>query len=125
MRGGAQARLRFKVGTNGMASIYLDRARRYQKAIRLALLKEWDPIGVGDIPEAQDEYDSYVYHIYGLLIRRRPKQEIVDYLWELETEQMGLPGNWQRAEWFAERLLLIAKQMDEDSEATPPPGSPT
>ncbi|HUK89931.1 MAG TPA: hypothetical protein VLZ81_05985, partial [Blastocatellia bacterium] len=43
----------------------------------------------------------------------------------METEQMGLPGNWQRAEWFAERLLLIAKQMDEDSEATPPPGSPT
>jgi hypothetical protein len=43
----------------------------------MALLKEWDPIGVGQIPEAQDEYDSYVPDVYKLLITRRPKHEFL------------------------------------------------
>ncbi|HEY1756822.1 MAG TPA: hypothetical protein VGG72_15730 [Bryobacteraceae bacterium] len=51
-----------------MTSAYLDRARRYHQVIKTALLKEWDPIGVGEVPEAQDEYDSYVPDTYELLI---------------------------------------------------------
>ncbi len=43
-------------------SKYVDRAREYQSAIRKILMEEWDPIGVSDIPEAQDEYDSYIPH---------------------------------------------------------------
>jgi hypothetical protein len=34
------------------------------------LMREWDPIGVADVPEAQDEYDSYISQTYGMLIRR-------------------------------------------------------
>lgn len=41
-------------------SEFWDRAMRYHQAIREALMKEWDPIGVAHIPEAQDEYDGYV-----------------------------------------------------------------
>ena len=29
-------------------------------ALRLAVMELWDPIGVADIPEAVDEYDSYL-----------------------------------------------------------------
>ena len=32
--------------------------------IQKILLREWDPIGIQDIPEAQDEYDSYIPFIY-------------------------------------------------------------
>ena len=33
------------------------RAKRYYDAVREILLREWDPIGVPDVPEAQNEYD--------------------------------------------------------------------
>lgn len=88
-------------------SEYRDRARAYHEAIRRALLEEWDPIGIRDIPEAQDEYDSYVAMIYKMLISRKAKNELIDYLWWVETKHMGLTGNRQRTEEFAERLLNI------------------
>ena len=37
-----------------MTTSYQDRARIYHEAIRRVLLKEWDPIGVSEIKEAQD-----------------------------------------------------------------------
>src|SRR5437899_1449342 len=43
------------------------RAREIQEAIRHVLLHEWDPLGVSQCPEAQDEYDSYVSGVYRLL----------------------------------------------------------
>ncbi|MGC8561307.1 MAG: hypothetical protein ACP5O1_11585 [Phycisphaerae bacterium] len=79
----------------------------------MALLKEWDPIGVGQIPEAQDEYDSYVPGVYRLLVTRRPKHEVFDYLWALETQRMGLTGDRQATERFAERLLRIPQEIEE------------
>jgi hypothetical protein len=97
-----------------MTSAHLDRARRFHDAIRKALLKEWDPIGISDIAEAQDEYDSYVPDIYRLLITRRPKHEVFDYLWRLETQHMGLTGDRQSTQRFAERLLRIPQELDDD-----------
>jgi hypothetical protein len=95
-----------------MMSNHAERARRYHQAIKRALLKEWDPIGVGDIPEAHDEYDSYVGTIYKLLISNQSKQEIADYLCWLETEHMGLSGDRQAAEKFAERLSRLPQELD-------------
>ena len=64
-----------------------------QAAIREILLKEWDPIGVNDIPEAQDEYDSYVGGVEGLLLRGASVDEIAAHLARIEGEQMGLPAS--------------------------------
>src|SRR5215510_4765400 len=36
------------------------RAKEIRDEIRSILLKDWDPIDVGEIPEAADEYDSFV-----------------------------------------------------------------
>lgn len=94
-----------------MSSEALQRTRRYHKAIKQALLKEWDPIGVSEFPEAQDEYDAYVSAIHRLLISRKPKHEIFDYLWWLETEHMGLTGDRQATDHFAERLMRIPKEI--------------
>lgn len=89
-----------------------DRARRFHEAIRSVLLREWDPIGVADVPEARDEYDSYVGQIYGLLIRREPKHVLVDHLWSIETEHMGLLGNRPHTEQIADRLLAVAESLN-------------
>lgn len=91
---------------------HLNRARRWHAAIRKALMDKWDPIGVRGVPEAQDEYDHYVPTIYRLLVTRRSRQELLDYLWWLETEHMGLSGNRQATETFAEYLEGLAESID-------------
>ncbi len=95
-----------------MTSRTPNQEQRYHQAIRIALLEEWDPIGVRDFPEAKEEYDAYVGPIYKLLITRAPKHEIFDYLWWLETEHMGLTGDRQATDIFAERLLDLNRQME-------------
>lgn len=68
------------------------RAREIQQSIRQVLLHEWDPIGVAGIPEAQDEYDSYVGGVYRLLALGASDEQIAEHLWEIETVTMGLPA---------------------------------
>jgi hypothetical protein len=89
-------------------SDFRERARTSHEAIRGILLRDWDPIGVRDVPEAQDEYDSYVGQIYAMLFRRVPAQELVDFLWWVETEHMGLCGNRQHTASVAERLMALS-----------------
>ena len=93
-------------------SDFLDRAKSYQDAIRQVLMQEWDPIGVAGVPQAQDEYDSYIQQIYGMLIRREQKFKLVDFLWWAETESMGLYGSRKRTEHIADLLLRIIEQPE-------------
>jgi hypothetical protein len=90
----------------------LQRAKSYQDAIRDVLMREWDPIGVAGVPQAQDEYDGYINEIYGLLIRREPRHKLVDFLWWAETQHMSLYGNRQRTERTADLLLKIAENAE-------------
>jgi hypothetical protein len=92
-----------------------DRARRYHHAIREILLRDWDPIGIAHIPEAQDEYDSYIPGIYGRLIRRISEQELFDHLWQIETEHMGLFGNRGKTQQITETLLSLNTHLESTS----------
>lgn len=59
--------------------------------IRKILLTEWDPIGVSDIPEAQDEYDAYADTVFGMLANQTASVDaIAQYLFKIATEHMGL-----------------------------------
>jgi tetratricopeptide (TPR) repeat protein len=95
-----------------MTADFRNRTRLFHEAIRRALLKEWDPIGVSGIAQAQDEYDSYVPTIYKMLISRKPRHEVFDYLWWLETDHMALTGNRRATEMFADRLMQIPDEID-------------
>jgi hypothetical protein len=87
------------------------RAKDLQDAIGQVLVRDWDPISVADVPQAQDEYDSYISQIYGLLIRREPRHNLVDFLWWAETQNMGLYGNRQRTERVADLLLQLVESI--------------
>ena len=63
------------------------------QTIRDSLMQHWDPIGVAAIPEAVDEYDSYIGAIYAILTGTRSEQELVEFLHITETETMGLGGS--------------------------------
>jgi hypothetical protein len=68
------------------------RAREIQRDIAAVLLNDWDPIGISDVPEAADEYDSYVGRIYRLLASGATATDLARHLRNIEVETMGLSG---------------------------------
>lgn len=84
------------------------RARRVMDSIRDVLMRDWDPIGVADIPEAADEYDSYIAPVYRILAGNRSTDELIGFLYRTETETMGLSriSRWHLRK-VAETLLSL------------------
>ena len=78
--------------------------RRAFDAIHDILIHEWDPIGVGDVPQAQDEYDSYIPTIYRLLSEGADEHKIAQHLEKLETVSMGLRSGGDHNRTIARRL---------------------
>jgi len=60
------------------------------RGLRLILMGAWDPIGVADAPQAQDEYDSYLGPLVGLLRDGAEEEQVTSYLAEIRTERMGM-----------------------------------
>ncbi len=83
--------------------------RSLHQDVRKILLTDWDPIGVRDVPQAQDEYDDYVPRIAEMVTNRRSIVEVSEYLLHLETSVMGLPGDRERARSVAGKLAEIAQ----------------
>lgn len=94
--------------------------------IKLSRLRDigwsiWDPIGLldegqrWDDEECQhfaDEYDTYLLQAAGRLRRGEPDHAVVEYLAQMEAEQMGLgvrEGVYSRAE-----LVVAAIQADKE-----------
>lgn len=71
------------------------------------LLNDWDPIGIQKIPEAFDEYHSYVSIIYDLLVTKQSINEISNYLWYVETDLMGLTGNKDHTKKIAKKIYNL------------------
>ena len=90
-----------------MSKNYLNNSQRSQDEIKKILMKEWDPIGIANIPEAQDEYDAYIRQVYHLLIKKASWQQIFDYLWWVETDHMALLGDRQKTEYLARYLCDV------------------
>lgn len=84
--------------------------RRLCAIIRETQLHDWDPIGVQEIPEAQDEYDSYVGSVFTLLDRRSSAAEVFEYLCKLETVHMGLTGDRAKTQRVARTLAALTEQ---------------
>ena len=53
----------------------------------------WDPIGVQDVPQARDEYHSYLPQVFRLLREAQSAESIAGYLGTVRTQTMGLSGN--------------------------------
>jgi len=50
----------------------------------------WDPIGVANEPNAQDEYDSYIGGVLRLLTTGASDGQIAEWLWRQTKDSMGL-----------------------------------
>jgi hypothetical protein len=70
-------------------------SRRVQNEIRRVLVQTWDPIGIQNEGNAQDEYDGYVQDIYRLLSKGVSDDELAAHLCSIVTNHIGLPANLQ------------------------------
>jgi hypothetical protein len=55
-------------------------------------LEVWDPIGISDEPNAEDEYDGYIGRIFELLVTGGSDDEVIGYL-DWAVERMGMDGS--------------------------------
>ncbi len=79
--------------------------------INRLVLEKWDPIGVSNRQEAADEYHQYVHAIYQIIQNSLSYRDLFEYLWELETQYIGLKGNKPKTEEFARMLYKEIKKM--------------
>ncbi len=83
-------------------------SRENRARVREVLMQEWDPIGVRDVPQAQDEYDDYVGEVYVMLMdQRATEQEITAYLYDIATNYMELSPRPE----LVERSARVAKLL--------------
>lgn len=65
---------------------------------------DWDPIGVNDIAP-RDEYQSYVPGIFDLIKAKAGKEEIANWLFSIETGNMGLGSAPEKCLSVAEKII--------------------
>ena len=82
-----------------------NRAREIQESIRQLLYRDWNPIGF-DVPE--DEYDSYIAPVYRVLTGSRSEEELIELLFRIEQDIIGLPcKSPEQLRPVAEKLLEL------------------
>lgn len=72
--------------------------------LRSVLMERWDPIGVDGIPQAGDEYDTYLVPLAEALRDGADARAVAEHLAEVQTERMGLPKS-------AEELLPVGESV--------------
>jgi hypothetical protein len=67
-------------------------SRENRARVRAILWQEWDPIGINDLEDAEDDqYDAYADKAYVMLTDQgATAKEIADYLFAVATEHMAL-----------------------------------
>ena len=75
--------------------------------VRQAFLQSWDPMGVQNFPELQNEYDMLIKPVVEILRKENSLQDLFEHLWSIETAYMGLRGNQKKTRAFAEELYKL------------------
>jgi len=82
-----------------------DNQKKIYEQIDEILWKDWDPIGVNDIEDIRDEYQSYTAQIFRLTIQGADKTNIAEHLYKIETINMGMKGNKKHCEKIAQKII--------------------
>ncbi|HEU0217901.1 MAG TPA: hypothetical protein VFQ90_14680 [Stellaceae bacterium] len=85
--------------------------KHFTERVAKVLLTEWDPIGIKDVPSVRNEYNSYVAGIVNIILSNRSESELAEHLVELETNEMGLRGERDRAERVARILFGVKRKL--------------
>lgn len=82
-------------------------------SIRQVMIKDWDPIGIGDEKGAADEYDVYIAPVYRILAGVRSENDLIEQLRRIEVEGLGIgPTNVECLRSVAQKLLSLSVKLD-------------
>jgi len=91
-------------------------SRENRAKVRQVLKETWDPIGVRDTPEAQDEYDRYVAEVYVMLMDQRATPEaIAAHLYDRAVNHIGVPDRpevFERSRHTAKLLAALRPSFE-------------
>ena len=98
-----------------MREIDIDKIAEIHRQIDSVLLRDWDPIGVAHVPQAQDEYRGYVRGAYDVAVQTRSPKAVAEYLVKMEREQMGLWGfrRWRRRLPVAQKIIALVSGLQD------------
>lgn len=74
------------------------------RVINAILWRDWDPIGCG-VPE--DEYESYVWPVYKLLIDGADRESVAEHLRLVACENVGLSVPEKRLSLVVDKLMAL------------------
>ena len=77
------------------------------RSIDKILWNDWDPIGVNQISEVRDEYQTYVPGIYELKRKNASIEVLAERLIEIETYRMGLDGDIDKCSVVARKIIEL------------------
>ncbi|WP_299948575.1 hypothetical protein [uncultured Microbulbifer sp.] len=81
------------------------------KLIDEILWKDWDPIGVNDTPEARDEYQSYLPHIFHLAIEGKDAARISASLVTTIETNIGLGADKEHCLKVGKKIVSAKKSI--------------
>ena len=81
-------------------------------AVRNILMKDWDPIGIKEFQECQDEYDAYIPKILEFISGENKRENLEKYLSWIEEERMGLEFNQAYASAAIAKLISICSNIE-------------
>jgi len=83
------------------------------RAVSEVLHYIWDPIEIAGLPQARDEYETYVPAVLAMLLSGASETEISLYLQKLAEERMGLSKVSERANDAALTLVEWRSHLSE------------
>lgn len=81
-------------------------SKMLHQTVKSILLKDWDPIGIGEFEEAHDEYDAYIAPVCTMIIEGKSDCEIYNYLRSV-VDAMCLEGDEEAEQAVAEKLAAL------------------
>ena len=81
------------------------------KLIDELLMTEWDPCSANGVPEARDEYYSYIPQIFKLAMDGSSPDKIAKHLLFIENEWMGCKGNKKVCLSVANKIVNKKKEL--------------
>jgi hypothetical protein len=70
-------------------------------------MREWDPIGVAGVPQAADEYDTYIPGAFSVIHRGGDATAVAFYLDRIVVERMELKPERNRSVAAATALVVL------------------
>jgi len=84
-----------------------------QDSISRILYQDWDPLGVNDYPETEDEYYAYIAPIYRVLVGSRSEDDLIQVLRRTAVEKMNVSaGSNEKLQLVCAKLLELKVTLD-------------